>query len=53
MNFIDPSQQTERQTMKRLSTILLTVLAIAVALPACSKKNDDAKKKDEHTDHKH
>ena len=33
-------------------TILFAVLALAVALPACSKKEDE-KKKDEHTDHKH
>ena len=38
--------------MKRITTILLTLLAIAVALPACSKKEDE-KKKDEHSDHKH
>ena len=38
--------------MKRISAILLAVLAISVALPACSKKDDNAKK-DEHTDHKH
>lgn len=39
--------------MKRISTILLAILAISLALPACSKKDDDAKKKDEHTDHQH
>jgi hypothetical protein len=33
-------------------TILLAALAIAVATPACSKK-DDEKKKDEHKDHSH
>ena len=38
--------------MKRNTTILLALLAIAVAFPACSKK-DDEKKKDDHTDHKH
>jgi hypothetical protein len=39
--------------MKRISTIILAMLAIAVALPACSKKSDEEKKTDEHTDHKH
>jgi outer membrane protein assembly factor BamE (lipoprotein component of BamABCDE complex) len=37
--------------MKRISTILLAVLAISIALPACSKKADKEKKSEEHTDH--
>ena len=39
--------------MKNILTTVLAILAISFALPACSKKSDEEKKKDEHTDHKH
>lgn len=48
-----PSTRPKPHLKNTIATSLaLLALALAIALPAC-KKNDDAKKKDEHTDHSH
>lgn len=39
--------------MKTTIAVILAALAISFAIPACSKKGDDDKKTDEHTDHTH
>jgi hypothetical protein len=49
---IENKTTTERKTMK-VFTIILTVLAFVISLPACSKKDDTKKKDDGHTDHTH